>query len=428
MKLVHTPRRFQILVIEDSQIDALLIQKMLRDGPDGTSFSIAIESTLTNGLARASECHPDLVLLDLSLPDSRDLDTLHTLQTYVNDIPVVVLTGTEDEALAEKALVDGAQDYLVKGNINAQALQRVLRYAIQRHRFNIERRSLEHQLAQSRKLEAIGQLAAGIAHEINTPTQYVSDNTRFLRDAFQDLVATLDRLRISANEEQPLLPADLKTVLAEADIDYLLEEIPRAVDQSLDGLARITRIVRAMKQFSHPAQGEKTPTDLNKALETTLIVARNEWKYVAEVATEFDPELPAVACLPGELNQVFLNLIVNAAQAITEIVASDNGAKGRITVGTRALPDGLAEIRITDTGCGVAPENRQKVFDPFFTTKDVDKGTGQGLAIAYGIVVKKHGGTIDFESTPGQGTCFFIRLPIAGSKGASASPSAPPSV
>lgn len=412
MQPAHGPDRLQILLIEDNRTDALLIQEMLQSARCGPSFCIVIESTLSAGLARAMERPPDLVLFDLVLPDSDGLDTLQALRTYLDDTPLVVLTGTENELVAEKALVGGAQDYLVKGHINAKALQRVVRYTIQRHRFDAERRALEIQLAQSRKLEAIGQLASGIAHEINTPTQYVSDNTRFLQDAFQDLVATLERLRLSVNEEKLLPVADLKGLLVEADIDYLLEEVPRALAQSLDGLARITRIVRAMKEFSHPAQDQKTPADLNKALENTLIVARNEWKYVAEVVTDFDPELPAVACLPGELNQVFLNLIVNAAQAITEVVGSDSGCKGRITVSTSLLPDGNAEIRFADTGCGIASEHRAKVFDPFFTTKEIGKGTGQGLAIAYNIIVKKHGGTFDFESAPGHGTCFFIRLPV----------------
>nr|MBS0021222.1 histidine kinase [Gammaproteobacteria bacterium] len=252
-----------------------------------------------------------------------------------------------------------------------------------------------------------------IAHEINTPTQYVSDNARFLRDAFLDITKMLEELRRSTAEGAPLPASELRRMLEEADADYLLEEIPRALDQSLDGLGRVTRIVHAMKAFSHPSLEEKVPADLNQALETTLIVASNEWKYVAEVTTALDPELPPVACFPGDLNQVFLNLIVNAAHAIAEVVTPDAGAKGRITVSTALLPDGNAEIRIADTGCGITDENRFKVFDPFFTTKGIGKGTGQGLAIAYNIIVKKHGGTIDFKSTPGQGTSFFIRLPIA---------------
>lgn len=410
---------FQVLLIEDNPGQARSIQRMLRGSP----FSCTVASTLTGGITQTTEQRPDIVLLDLILPDSGGLDSFHTLRTQLGDVPVVILTAFDNEAVAQAAVASGAQDYVIKGTINARALQRVVRYAIERHRFEVERRTFERQLAQSRQLEAIGQLAAGIAHEINTPTQYVSDNTRFLRDAFLDIRGMLERLRHCGAEGGALLtPSELKHLLEEADTDYLLEEMPRALEQSLDGLSRITRIVQAMKSFSHPPVEEKLPVDLNKALETTLVVTSNEWKYVAEVTTEFDPELPDVACYPGELNQVFLNLIVNAAHAIAEVVAPDTGAKGRITVSTSLLSDGDAEIRIADTGCGIATDNRPKVFDPFFTTKDVGKGTGQGLAIAYNIIVKKHGGMIDFESMPGQGTCFFIRLPLTN--GTSSSDSA----
>lgn len=400
---------FQVLLIGNSPAQVTSIERLLRDSP----FSCTVAPTLAAGIARVTEERPDLVFLDLVLPDSEGMATFRTFWSHRDDIPVVILTALDDEAVAQAAVAGGAQDYVMKGAINARALQRVARYAIERHRFAVDRRALEQQLAQSRQLEAIGQLAAGIAHEINTPTQYVSDNARFLCDAFLDITKMLEELRRSAAEGASVPAAKLRRMLEQADTDYLLEEIPRALHQSRDGLGRITRIVQAMKAFSHPSLEEKVPTDLNQALETTLIVTSNEWKYVAEVTTAFDPELPPVACFPGELNQVFLNLIVNAAHAIAEVVTPDAGAKGRITVSTALLPDGNAEIRIADTGCGITNENRFRVFDPFFTTKGVGKGTGQGLAIAYNIIVKKHRGTIDFESTPGQGTSFFIRLPVA---------------
>ncbi|MBI3300896.1 MAG: HAMP domain-containing histidine kinase [Deltaproteobacteria bacterium] len=174
----------------------------------------------------------------------------------------------------------------------------------------------------------------------------------------------------------------------------------------------MTKIVRAMKEFSHPGSEEKVETDLNRAIETTITVARNEWKYVAELATDLDSSLPPVPCLPGEFNQVILNLIINAAHAIAVVVSEGSTSKGTITVSTRHDGD-WAEIRVSDTGTGIPEAIRAKIFAPFFTTKEVGKGTGQGLAIAHSVIVDKHKGTIGFETEVGRGTTFIIRLPLA---------------
>ncbi|RLB15494.1 MAG: histidine kinase, partial [Deltaproteobacteria bacterium] len=279
-----------------------------------------------------------------------------------------------------------------------------------------ERKLLERQLAQAQKLESIGQLAAGIAHEINTPTQYVGDNTRFLKEGFEDL----DRL---VNEYQELVKElsekggfeesieRVTEIADEIDLEYLREEIPLAIKQSLAGVERVAKIVRAMKEFSHPGSDEKTPTDLNKAIENTVTVARNEWKYVADLEIDFDEKLPPVPCLPGEMNQVILNMIVNASHAIADVVGDGANGKGTITIRTRKEEE-WAEIRIEDTGAGIPEEIRERIFDPFFTTKEVGKGTGQGLSIAHNVIVDKHGGMIDVESDAGKGTTFIIRLPL----------------
>jgi len=279
-----------------------------------------------------------------------------------------------------------------------------------------EREMLAAQLSQAQKLESIGQLAAGIAHEINTPTQYVGDNTRFLQDAFRDLLAVQakhDQLLKAVKEGavDDRLLSEVETTVQEADMEYLLEEIPKAIEQSLDGVSRVAKIVRAMKEFSHPNIKEKTPTDLNHAIESTATVARNEWKYVADMVTEFDEEMPLVPCLPGEFNQVILNIVINAAHAIAGVVGDGAEGKGTITIRTRRDGD-CAEVRISDTGPGIPAEVGNRVFDPFFTTKEVGKGTGQGLAIARNVVVDKHGGTLTFETEPGHGTTFIIRMPI----------------
>jgi PAS domain S-box-containing protein len=270
-----------------------------------------------------------------------------------------------------------------------------------------ERDRLEDNLRQAQKLEAIGQLAAGIAHEINTPTQYVGDNLRFLKESFGELDSLLGQLVEVGGDAASKL-------IGEADFDYLKEEIPRALNQSLEGVDRVAKIVRAMKEFSHPAR-EQTATDLNRAIQSTITVASNEWKYVAEIEMDLDTNLPAVHCSPAEFNQVVLNMIVNAAHAISDVVGDGGKGKGKIRVRTRSDGD-FAIIEISDSGSGMPAHVQQRIFEPFFTTKEVGKGTGQGLAIAHNVIVDKHGGTIKVASSPGAGTTFSIRLPIGGSK------------
>ncbi len=280
-----------------------------------------------------------------------------------------------------------------------------------------QQKILESQLVQAQKLESIGQLAAGIAHEINTPAQYVGDNARFLLEAYGDLERVhelYDRLLVDLGAGNPTesLVHKIEEVVEEVDLGYIRQEVPKAVRQSLEGIERISRIVRAMKDFSHPGTDSKTDIDLNKAIESTITVARNEWKYVAEMVTDFDPALPFVPCLPAEINQVILNVIINAAHSVTDAMKEKGSEeKGTITVTTRALGE-QAEIRISDTGTGIPENIRSKIFDPFFTTKEVGKGTGQGLAISRSVVVDKHGGTITFDSEIGRGTTFIVRLPL----------------
>ncbi len=279
-----------------------------------------------------------------------------------------------------------------------------------------ERKALENNLAQTEKLKSIGQLAAGIAHEINTPTQYVGDNTRFLQDAFRDILQILEQYEkllhaVKSDGVTADLIREVEQDLEAADVDFLLEEIPAAIQQTLEGVNRIGKIVRAMKEFSHPGQDEKKPIDINKAIESTITVARNEWKYVADMVTDFDPSLPLVACLPGEFNQVILNLIINAVHALADVIDGQSGQKGVIQVVTRRK-EKFVEIQISDSGPGIPKDIRPRIFDPFFTTKALGKGTGQGLAISHSVIVEKHGGSIHLETQEGNGTTFTICLPI----------------
>lgn len=276
-----------------------------------------------------------------------------------------------------------------------------------------ERMAIELRLAQ--KLESIGRLAAGLAHEINTPIQYVTDSVYFLRTSFEELQSLYDATRELLRNPPPApeFVAALRALEdreAQWDLELMRTEVPRAFERTLEGAGRVAGIVRAMKEYAYPDAVEQCAADLNRALETTLTVARNEYKYAASVETELG-ELPLVVCNIGELNQVFLNLIVNAAHAIAD--AGRDASCGLIRIATKLAGD-EAVVEIADNGCGIQPDNIDRIFDPFFTTKEVGRGTGQGLSIARSIVVDKHGGHIDVTSTPGAGTCFRIRVPIRG--------------
>jgi PAS domain S-box-containing protein len=282
-----------------------------------------------------------------------------------------------------------------------------------------EQKKLQSQLLHAQKLESVGQLAAGIAHEINTPTQYIGTNIDFLDEAFRDVGEVVAHLQTLLRAEAegnmaPTLFEEARQAIENADWEYLATEIPSAIGQSRDGLKRVTSIVRAMKEFSHPGSKDKVAVNLNTIIQTTITVATNEWKYVAEIQTDLDPNLPAIPCLSDELGQVILNMVVNAAHAIAEKLGENpEGQKGTISLATRQDESGV-ELRISDTGAGIPEAIRRRIFDPFFTTKQVGKGTGQGLAIVHDVITEKHQGSIALESEVGVGTTFIIRLPRKG--------------
>ncbi len=524
----------QILVVEDEASLSAVFQRIL--AKLGVVKGCA---SLQEALASLQAQAPEVIILDLGLPDSQGLEGLAQLRERAPEAVVIITTGVSDEALALQALRSGAQDYLLKGRLDASTLTRSVRYALERkqtenklrrseelfsaitsnmidllaiidaqgRRFytspsyqrllgysdeemarktfaellhpddevtfrdalgrlfargafqrleyrlrhqdgtylyleanavriqntpcdqaqailvarditarkdaEAERDYMEIQLRQAQKLESIGQLAAGIAHEINTPTQYIGDNTVFLREAFQTLGRVLGAQRacLERHEQGEGLPGDLarvRQISQEADLDFLQAEIPKAITQTLEGVQRVTRIVGAMKEFSHPGSDAKTQTDLNRAIESTVTVCRNEWKYVADVDLNLAPELPLVQCYPGEFNQAILNLVINAAQAIE---AKGETTKGRIGIRTRQV-EHQVEIQVQDTGCGIPEPIQARVFDPFFTTKPIGKGTGQGLSIVQLVIVGKHQGSVSVASEVGKGTTFTLRLPL----------------
>ncbi len=320
----------------------------------------------------------------------------------------VVREQERSTALAE------AHDALTAKNAALHAAQLDLERAYAKLQDEVKtRESLQHQLNLARRLEAIGQLSAGVAHEINTPLQYVGDSVHFLGQAFQRITGYVQRVEQLVTADTPLAWSELQTALQasrkEARLSFIIDEIPRAVTASKEGIEHVSRIVQALKAFSHRGSEEKGESDLNAAIENTLVMAHNEFKTVAHVRTDLG-DLPPVCCIISQVNQVLLNLIVNAGHAIADAGREELGT---ITVTSRAV-DGVAEVQISDDGGGIPEAIRHKIFEQFFTTKEVGRGTGQGLALARQIVVDNHGGTLTFSSETGKGTTFTLRLPIDG--------------
>jgi signal transduction histidine kinase len=394
----------RILVADDDPAQLKLALHMIRS----LDFEVFSATTGASALDQIQRNRIQLALLDWMMPDYSGVQVCERLSELPWIVHSIILTARESKEDMAEALAAGASDYLVKpfhpGELRArlQVGARLL--------------SLQERSTHLQKMESIGQLAAGVAHEINTPAQFVSDNLRFLRDSIgglmslveghQDIVARLGRREPIPDE----MLEKARESLQEVDVEYAREEVPLALAQSIEGIERVAKIVRSMKQFSHPGSSQSTLVDLNEALESTVTVSRGEWKLVADVELDLDSDLPEVECSPGEVNQVFLNLVVNAAHAIAE-VGRDEEHRGVIGISTRRDGDWV-RVAISDTGGGIPEPVRKRIFEPFFTTKEVGKGTGQGLAIAHDVIVRQHGGTIEFETEVGRGTTFVIRLPI----------------
>jgi len=343
----------------------------------------------------------------------RELDQIFTLlqggeEVLFHEGPFAQVIQTGETILVEDAV------FLTNGgkSLNVAFATSPLVEAGRRRMAIISFRSIEAlkqaqlEALQASRLASVGQLAAGIAHEINTPIHYVGANLRFMADSLTQIGEAMGKMK--ALLEQSGREEEVQTIYADHDLDYLWEELPGAASQSLEGVEHVAHIVRSMKEFSHPGSRSMVATDLNRTIDSTLTVSRNEWKHVAEVETDLDPTMPLILCFPADMAQVLLNLIVNAAQSIE---SGPRKGLGKIRVSTRMLP-GFAEIRVEDNGPGVPPAVRDKIFDPFFTTKAVGKGTGQGLSICLDVVCNRHGGRLFLDESVWDGACFVIRLPI----------------
>ncbi len=332
-------------------------------------------------------------------------------------------SGTAQEALADESRaavaeqersleLARARDALAIKNTALSAAQAELEAAYTKLQSEVTMRErLENELRLAQRLESIGQLAAGVAHEINTPMQYIGDNVHFLAGAYRSISSYLDAVTAALEPGKDV--EHVQSVLAATQkklrLGFLKEEVPRAIEAAREGVEHVSRIILAMKSFAHQDQEEKQPHDLNRTLQDALTVSQNEYRSVAVVRVDLGP-LPSVRCFGGQIGQVFLNLIVNAGQAIEDAQRSELGT---IHVSTREV-DGCAEVRISDDGCGIPEAIRHRVFDQFFTTKQVGRGSGQGLSLARSIIVGAHGGSLSFESEVGVGTTFIIRVPIDG--------------
>jgi signal transduction histidine kinase len=361
------------LLVEDDSDDALIVGDLLSRA-EGARFDLRVVDTLSSALAHLAGDTVDLVLLDLSLPDSQGLDTFRQLSAVVPGLPIVVLTGIDDGSLALEALRLGAQDYLVKRLLLDHRLPRIVRHAV-------ERKRVEHRRAYERyRLQAVGQLAAGIGFEIHTPLQSIRESLSFLEGRLADLRAEG------------------------------LEEILTAIRQSRGGVERVSNTVHALTEFAGSGQDGRYLVDVNQAIETTLIVSRSRWSVVADVETDLDRSLTPVPGQALDLRQALLDLIVNAAQAIAG-GGKGGESRGTIRIRTRRLAQ-VAEIRISDNGAGIPPSLRARIFDPCFTTRGRGESSGNGLALVRTVVEERHGGTVRFESEVGTGTTFVIGLPL----------------
>lgn len=315
------------------------------------------------------------------------------------DVPKVYILSLASES-GEQKDVEVSVSYL---NFNGKtAIQGIVRDLT-------EVRKQETQIRHLQKMEAIGTLAAGIAHEINTPSQFVNDNLTFLKETFQELTPILNfNNKITENQNEINTLVEL---VEEADLDYLLEEVPSAIDQSLEGISRIANIVGAMRDFAHTGPKDKISANLENIISSSITLSKNAWKYIAEIETNFDKSIPNIVCQPNDLNQVIVNMIVNSSHSMENKFENKDSLEGKIIISTFEKNENV-EITISDNGLGMPEKIVKRIFDPFFTTKDVGKGTGQGLAIAYDIIVNKHNGDIKVNSEDGVGTTFLITLPI----------------
>jgi signal transduction histidine kinase len=358
-----------ILLVEDNPGDRRLICEMLAEARS-VPFDLKYAERLQEGLEHLGESRVDMVLLDLGLPDSQGLDTLSKIYAQVPEVPIVVLTGLDDERLGARAVNKGAQDYLIKGQVDKNLLVRTIRYAIERKQAEERERQLHLQLNLSTRLASLGVMVEGIAHEINNPLASV---------------------------------IGFAEMLMQADIPDNAREAAKAISSSAQ---RVEGIVKSLLAFARQQKLERTYINVNDIIQATLAMRAYSMEINnIKVTTQLEPTLPLTMADADQLQQVFLNIIINAETGME----SAHG-KGNLLIKTETIENTI-QVSFTDDGPGIAEANLIHLFDPFFSTREVGQGTGLGLSVCYGIITE-HNGKIYARSQPGKGAVFIIELPI----------------
>ena len=431
-----------VLVVDDTRVNLMFVTTILED-----HYRVRQAASGQQALELAAiKPHPDVILLDVMMPVMDGYEVLRRLRHNpdTREIPVIFITAMSGDQDEELGLALGAVDYMTKPLRPAILLARVRNHielkhsrdilrsqneilesrvaertaALQREREQLagllaQQRELnrrledaQNQLLQSEKMASLGQLAAGVAHELNNPIGFVHSNLGTLEGYLKDIFEIAQACEVAAcNASNQQDFAVIEALKKEKDFDFIQQDIFQLMSESKDGLNRVRKIVQDLKDFSRVGEAEWQTADVHKGLDSTLNIVWNELKYKCTVVKHYADNLPPVRCLPSQLNQVFMNLLVNAAHAIE--------TKGEITISTRRVDDSHIQLRFTDNGQGIPPEHLKRIFEPFFTTKPVGKGTGLGLSIAWGIIGKHHG-KIEVSSTVGSGTTFIITLPVHG--------------
>jgi signal transduction histidine kinase len=399
----------KVLIVDDVAENLYLMMRILHD-----EFAVVAATNGEKALQLAAGSPPpELILLDIRMPDMDGYEVMRRLKENpeTEPIPVIFITALADEVNEAQGLDMGAVDYITKPANPAITLLRV-RHQVALRKAQADLLKSQQEAIQAGRLASIGYLASGLAHEINTPVQYISNNLTFMEES-------IGSIRMMLNAAQKLAESPTCSETAKAfneacptdEMQFILEEFPKAISQSQDGIAQISKIVQSLKEFTPHERSEKVIGDIHKVLDSVITVTHNASKKVANIIKHYDSGLPEILFNVDELRQVFLNLIINSIEAL-EILQKRQPGLGEIVV-TTGLQDGYASVSIADTGDGVPEEIRDRIFDPFFTTKDVGQGTGQGLNICYDIIVNKHGGKIEVGGTPGSGAVFTVRLPIS---------------
>ncbi len=405
-----------IMLVEDDQIQSGVLKKVITRFSGG-EFEVTRCASIAQALEDLDKLEIHAVILDLELPDSSGLHTLNAICDPYPAVPIIIMTGTDNDSIALEALKLGAEDYIVKGRLDGLQLCRAIRHGIERKRTQQEMKNLQNMLQEERRLEALGAIASGIAHEINTPLQFIGTNLEFIKGVFDILEKILretdDIPRIGRTSRDTCRKLrHMVTALTEERMMGLRREIPPSLDEAVEGIRRVKRIITAMNVFSRTAGPAKTPYDVNRAVRDALTITRHEWKHIAKTELYLDENLPPIPCYPEELSHCLLNLIVNACHAIEDVKKNgDSATQGVITISTMSNENDV-EILVGDSGIGIPEDIQHRIFDPFFTTKAVGRGSGQGLSTLYQMIVRHMGGKVSFESYEGQGTLFKISLPI----------------